>query len=49
VGNVSAAFRVEGQTRLTFRIPPYAETGRITVTTEGGTGNSSRRLVVVSP
>jgi hypothetical protein len=49
VGNVSAAFRVEGPTRLTFRIPPYAETGRITVTTEGGTGNSSRRLVVVSP
>ncbi|HKP17847.1 MAG TPA: sialate O-acetylesterase [Gaiellaceae bacterium] len=49
VGGASTAFRVVSPTRVTFRIPPSAGTGRIAVTTEGGTGSSTRRLVVTSP
>jgi hypothetical protein len=48
VGSTSAAFRVMSATRLTFRIPPYAETGRISVITASGTSSSSRPFVVTS-
>jgi hypothetical protein len=48
LGNTYAAYRVLGAGKLSVTVPPGATTGKISVTTAGGTGVSGKSFVVNS-